>query len=411
MGAQTSGGVTLRPARLDDLAILQHWDEQPHVVASDPNDDWGWEEQLRRSLDWRESLIAEVDGRPIGFLEIIDPARDDEHYWGGVPHGLRAIDIWIGEEADLSRGYGTQMMRLALARCFADPTVTAVLLDPLAGNVRAHRFYERLGFAFVEARRFGADDCFVYRLERSGYEAQPGAQPAQRADMYSRDWFDTFAATVPEDLVAADVEGIVAALPLDRFPRLLDVGCGIGRLAAPLLARGYAVTGLDVSLDALRAARQRMPALCAVALDQCHIGRLRWRFDAALVMWNSLGFAGRAGDRDTLAGLAAAIRPGGRLVLDLYHPEWMRQNEQTDRRDARGAVIQRWVRNDRCFHLIRYPSGRVDDIQFDLYAPDDMRALCRDAGFSTTAEMTRWDATRPASADQPRYQLVCERSQ
>jgi hypothetical protein len=31
--------INLRPATLDDLALLQHWDEQPHVVASDPNDD------------------------------------------------------------------------------------------------------------------------------------------------------------------------------------------------------------------------------------------------------------------------------------------------------------------------------------------------------------------------------------
>jgi aminoglycoside 6'-N-acetyltransferase len=61
------------------------------------------------------------------------------------------------------------MMRLALDRCFAEPAVSAVLVDPLAANVRAHRLYERLGFRFVERRRFGADDCCVYRLERSDY--------------------------------------------------------------------------------------------------------------------------------------------------------------------------------------------------------------------------------------------------
>jgi aminoglycoside 6'-N-acetyltransferase len=44
------------------------------------------------------------------------------------------------------------------------------MLDPLAGNRRAHRFYERLGFRFVEHRRFGDDDCFVYRLERSAWQ-------------------------------------------------------------------------------------------------------------------------------------------------------------------------------------------------------------------------------------------------
>jgi aminoglycoside 6'-N-acetyltransferase len=166
--------VRLRRATLADAPLLRHWDEQPHVIASDPNDEWGWEEELAREPDWREQLVAEEDGRPIGFLQIIDPAREETRYWGDVPTGLRAIDIWIGEEVDLGRGYGTQMMRLALARCFADPQVTAVLVDPLASNVRAHRFYERLGFRFVQRRRFGDDDCHVYRLARADADVTAG---------------------------------------------------------------------------------------------------------------------------------------------------------------------------------------------------------------------------------------------
>jgi aminoglycoside 6'-N-acetyltransferase len=38
------------------------------------------------------------------------------------------------------------MMQLALARCFAESLVMAVLIDLLASNTRVHRFYERLGF-------------------------------------------------------------------------------------------------------------------------------------------------------------------------------------------------------------------------------------------------------------------------
>jgi aminoglycoside 6'-N-acetyltransferase len=161
--------LILRPAAPADLELLRRWDEQAHVIVSDPNDDWGWEDELARSPDWREQLIAEVDGRPVGFVQIIDPAREETRYWGEVAHNLRAIDLWIGEESDLGKGYGTTMMALALARCFAEPSVTAVLIDPLAANIRAHRFYERLGFRFVERRRFGKDDCFVYRLDRIDY--------------------------------------------------------------------------------------------------------------------------------------------------------------------------------------------------------------------------------------------------
>jgi len=161
--------ITLRPATIADLPMLQYWDEQPHVIESDPNDDWDWETELLRTPDWREQLIAELDGRPIGFLQIIDPAREESRYWGDVPENLRAIDIWIGEKADTGMGHGTEMMRLALRRCFSDPTVTAVLIDPLASNVAAHRFYERLGFRYVEERRFGEDDTFVYRIGRAEF--------------------------------------------------------------------------------------------------------------------------------------------------------------------------------------------------------------------------------------------------
>ncbi|MBN3939293.1 MAG: GNAT family N-acetyltransferase [Nostoc sp.] len=162
--------MNLRHATFADLDLLRHWDDQPHVIASDPNDDWGWEVELDRNPDWREQLIAEIEGRPIGFIQIIDPAREESHYWGDIAADLRAIDIWIGEAADLGKGYGTKMMQLAISRCFADSSVTAVIIDPLASNTRAHRFYERLGFQFIEYRRFGDDECFIYRLNRTDWQ-------------------------------------------------------------------------------------------------------------------------------------------------------------------------------------------------------------------------------------------------
>jgi aminoglycoside 6'-N-acetyltransferase len=164
--------LRLRPATSADVDLLRHWDEQPHIIASDPNDDWGWEIELTRNPDWREQLIAEIDDRPVGFIQIIDPAQEDSHYWGDIALNLRAIDIWIGEATELGKGYGTQMMQLAITRCFAEPLVTDILVDPLASNTRAHRFYERFGFQFVEPRRFGDDDCFVYCLNRAKWRPE-----------------------------------------------------------------------------------------------------------------------------------------------------------------------------------------------------------------------------------------------
>jgi aminoglycoside 6'-N-acetyltransferase len=158
--------ITLRKASPSDVNLLRYWDTLPHVIDADPNDDWDWEVELGRYPAWREQLIAEDDGRPLGFVQIIDPDAEETGYWGKTGPGYLAIDIWIGEPSDLGKGYGTIMMDLAIRRCFAIPGVHAILIDPLTSNTRAHRFYERLGFEFMETRIFGEDECRVYCLTR-----------------------------------------------------------------------------------------------------------------------------------------------------------------------------------------------------------------------------------------------------
>jgi len=88
-----------------------------------------------------------------------------------VDPGHRAIDLWIGEPEARNRGYGTQIMEQAIERCFSDPSVHTILLDPLESNQRANRFYERLGFEFVARREFCGQQCCVYRLRREGTTA------------------------------------------------------------------------------------------------------------------------------------------------------------------------------------------------------------------------------------------------
>ena len=158
--------LRLRPVTWSDKSLLEHWDSQPQVIAANPNERWNWQADLGHPTDWCRQYIAEHDGHPIGFVQIIDPAREESGFWGEAVPGLRAIDIWIGEPDQLGKGYGTTMMQLALAHCFAVAEVNAVLVDPLADNRRAHRFYERLGFHFLEQRRMGGDICWIYRLER-----------------------------------------------------------------------------------------------------------------------------------------------------------------------------------------------------------------------------------------------------
>lgn len=161
--------IELRSMRVDDVEHVVRWDEDPDVAASAGDDDWyDWPVELARGeLPWRELLIAEEDGRPVGFVQLIDAREEESHYWGDeVAPGVWAIDIWIGSPHDRGRGLGTAMMVQALARCFDEHRASEVLIDPLASNEGAIRFYERLGFEFVEERHFGDDHCRVHRFAR-----------------------------------------------------------------------------------------------------------------------------------------------------------------------------------------------------------------------------------------------------
>lgn len=221
--------IRLRPVTPEDLGLLRRWDAAPHIIASKGTEDWGWEHELVRRPDWREQLIAEASDVPIGFIQIIDPAREDSHYWGACPDGLRAIDIWIGEEAYLGRGLGTAMMAMAVDRCFADPSVTGILIDPMASNARARRFYERLGFRFIEHRRFGEDDCAVYRLDRHRWRpTESGSRIIATPRLLLRPWRDEdlapFAAINADPCVAHYLPATLSRSESDAFADRIRTG-------------------------------------------------------------------------------------------------------------------------------------------------------------------------------------------
>lgn len=184
--------IVLRRATLADVPLFDRWDRQPHVISATTDDprapkafkDTFWPDELAGQDEHSQYLIAELDGRPIGAMQVIDPHQESTHYWGEIQPNLRALDIWIGEADCLGKGYGETMMRLAFQLCFADPQVTAIVIDPLASNERAHRFYQRIGFAPAGRRMFGDDDCLVHELTRERWRARfpdDGAAAPSRA--------------------------------------------------------------------------------------------------------------------------------------------------------------------------------------------------------------------------------------
>ena len=160
--------VNLRTATIEDVPVLEKWDEDEEATSWGGDDDnYDWEYELPRSVYWREFLIAEVDSVPIGMVVIIDALQEESHYWGdNAPQNSWAIDIWIGVAEFRSKGYGTEMMKKALERCFENHDASCVLIDPLQSNHRAIAFYRRLGFREVGPRRFRNDDCLVMSIGR-----------------------------------------------------------------------------------------------------------------------------------------------------------------------------------------------------------------------------------------------------
>jgi aminoglycoside 6'-N-acetyltransferase len=154
---------------IDDVALLVRWDEDSDVAAAvgGRGADWyDWPVELVREVPWRELLIVEEDGRPIGFLQLIDASEEESHYWGDIEPGTWALDIWIGSPDDRGRGLGAEAMKLALGRVFDHHGAESVMVDPAVDNRRAIPFYERLGFEIVGVREFDGDECLVMHRSR-----------------------------------------------------------------------------------------------------------------------------------------------------------------------------------------------------------------------------------------------------
>jgi len=228
---------------------------------------------------------------------------------------------------------------------------------------------------------------------------------------YSPRWFASFMDTLPETWTALEVSGVSRRLPLPAFRRVLDVCCGTGRHAARLCELGYEVTGVDRDETALGRARSNAPQARFVRLDQRDLQTLPGTFDAACILWQSFGHFDSATNDRVLADIAAKLRSGGRLLLDIFHPaEVSARRGQTVRPPrGRGAVITDIVENGRLRSTIDYPNGATDTMDFELFTPEALVERAGRAGFRVLEQCCWWDEARPPDPAERRYQSVFER--
>ena len=96
-----------------------------------------------------------------------------------------------------------------------------------------------------------------------------------------------------------------------RGERILDVGCGDGRLTKRISERGAAVTGIDSSLDMIRAAHSNgVDALVVDAADMHFDSEFDAAFSNAALHWMPQKEA-------VASGVFRALKPGGRFAGEL----------------------------------------------------------------------------------------------
>lgn len=107
---------------------------------------------------------------------------------------------------------------------------------------------------------------------------------------------------------------------LPRGARVLDAGCGTGRVGGTLAARGHRVTGVDLDGELLGAARTDHPDSRWIqgnleTLDLLDQDGNRETFDGVICPGNVLAFVAPGTAGTVLRSLAAHLAPGGRLVV------------------------------------------------------------------------------------------------
>ncbi len=107
------------------------------------------------------------------------------------------------------------------------------------------------------------------------------------------------------------VEALLAEHGLGR--RVLDAGCGTGRVAIELARRGCHVVGVDLDPSMLDAAHRKAPDLDWRSADLVEL-ELGERFDAVVAAGNVLVFLAPGTEGVVLERLAAHVEPGGLLI-------------------------------------------------------------------------------------------------
>lgn len=183
------------------------------------------------------------------------------------------------------------------------------------------------------------------------------------------------------------VEAIQGRWRLTPGSALLDLACGRGRHTQFFAEAGLRVTGVDISETSIAEARRAVPD----AEFAVHDMREPFRpgsFDAVCCLFTSLGyFEDLEDDRDVFRAVWAALKPGGRFVLDFMNTGIVLRDLVAEERVLKGGIDFKLRRS--CEHgvLVKYITVKdgADVHRFEervqALTPDQLETMAREAGF------------------------------
>jgi len=158
--------------------------------------------------------------------------------------------------------------------------------------------------------------------------AQDGRPPRVKAwfaDLFDEDYLRTLPFLTPQ-ATQAEAEFVIDAMALSPGAQLLDVGCGYGRHAMELAARGFHVVGLDLSTPLLvrggEEAHRRGLTINFIRGDMREID-FEAQFDGAYCLFSTFGYFDEETNKKTVANIARALRPGGRLLIEILNRDYV----------------------------------------------------------------------------------------
>jgi SAM-dependent methyltransferase len=155
--------------------------------------------------------------------------------------------------------------------------------------------------------------------------------------------FDSLAAS------GTDVHGEATLVRSYAPARVLDAGCGTGRVAIELARHGIEVVGVDVETKMLDTARRLAPELEWRQGDLATADLGDDEFDLAVMAGNVLLFTPSGTEAAVVANVARAVEPGGRVIagFSLRPGDYDLATFDTHAADAGLELEDRWSTWDR----------------------------------------------------------------